>query len=328
MKSSVPSVVYFYEKRKCKKMNENELIDWLLEGDVSIQYQAYRDLLAEERSDLRDRIATEGWGARFLSKQNDKGHWGRKFYQPKWISTHYTLLDLRNLCISPQIPVIKKTIDMLLDEEKGVDGGVNPAVTIPDSDVCVNGMFLSYACYFKADENKLHSLIDFILTQRMEDGGFNCLYNQSGAKHSSLHSTLSLLEGLTEYTANGYRYRFAEIEEAIHIAQDFILKHRLYLSDQTGKIINNKFLRMPYPSRWFYDTLRALDYFRFSGRPFNEKMLPAIDELLKRRKEDNTWLLQAPYPGQRHFDMEEAGKPSRWNTLRAMRVLKHFSIEH
>ena len=116
-------------------MNESEIIDWLLEGDVSIQYQVYRDLL---------------------------------------------------------------------NEEKGIDGGINPAETIPDSDVCVNGMFLSYACYFGAAEVKLHSVIDFILTQRLKDGGFNCLYNQSGAKHSSLHSTLSLLEGLTEYVVNGY----------------------------------------------------------------------------------------------------------------------------
>jgi len=314
--------------KKVQIVNNNKLIQWLLKGDVSIQYQVYRDLLLEDRPDLRDRIATEGWGALFLSKQNDNGHWGRKFYQPKWISTHYTLLDLRNLCISPQNPQIKKTIDMLLIEEKGIDGGINPAETIPDSDVCVNGMFLRYACYFKADEIKIHSIIDFILTQQLNDGGFNCLYNRSVAKHSSLHSTLSLLEGLTEYVVNGYQYHLPEIEKAIERAQKFILNHRLFLSDRTGKIINKKFLRLPYPSRWFYDTLRALDYFRFSGRPFNEKMLPAIDELLKRRKKDNTWLLQAPYPGQRHFDMEEAGKPSRWNTLRALRVLKHFSIIH
>jgi hypothetical protein len=309
-------------------MVSKDIVAWLLKGDVSIQYQVHWDLLAEERPDLRERIATEGWGARFLSRQNENGHWGRKFYQPKWISTHYTLLDLRNLCISPQHPVIKKAIDRLLAEEKSDDGGINPAETIAASDVCVNGMFLSYACYFQVDEQKLKSIIDYIFTQWMDDGGFNCRYNRSGAKHSSLHSTISLLEGITEYRLNGYVYRISELDQVEAKAQEFILQHRLYLSDRTGEIINKKFLKLPFPPRWYYDTLRALDYFRLAGVPFDERMQQAIDELIDKRKKDGTWVLQAHHPGERHFDMEKVGKPSRWNTLRALRVLKHFSIEY
>ncbi|MCB9267760.1 MAG: hypothetical protein H6558_22270 [Lewinellaceae bacterium] len=305
-------------------MDKDVILQWLLQGDVSIQYQVYRDLLHQDRPELRQRIEWEGWGAGFLSKRNENGHWGRGFYQPKWISTHYTLLDLKNLGISPENALIKSSIELILEQEKSEDGGVNPHSMIKESDVCVNGMFLNYASYFGAEEEKLHSVVDFILSQCMPDGGFNCRFNRTGARHSSLHSTLSVLEGILEYQLNGYAYRLPELEAAASSSQAFILLHRLYLSDRTGEVINPNFLRLPYPCRWKYDVLRALDYFRHAGAPWDERMQPAVDVLLKKRRKDGTWPLQAKHPGQVHFDMEQAGKPSRWNTLRALRVLKYM----
>ena len=133
-------------------MTKKEIIKWLLRGDVAIQYQVHKNLLSDDRKDLRDRIAHEGWGKKFLSRQNKNGHWGRSYYQPKWTSTHYVLLDLKNLAINPQNPAILKTIDIVLDEEKGPDGGINTSPTILESDVCLNGMFLNFAAYFKSDE--------------------------------------------------------------------------------------------------------------------------------------------------------------------------------
>jgi hypothetical protein len=259
-----------------------------------------------------------------LAKRQDNGHWGRGFYQPKWISTHYTLLDLKNLGVLPDNVLIRESIALILAQEKSADGGVNPARTIEESDVCVNGMFLNYASYFGAAEEPLHSIVDFILSQRLPEGGFNCRFNRSGARHSSLHSTLSILEGILEYGLNGYTYRQAELEAAASSSRAFILLHRLYLSDRTGEVINPSFLRLPYPCRWKYDILRALDYFRCAHSPWEERMQPAIDVLLKKRRKDGTWPLQAKYPGKVHFDMEQAGKPSRWNTLRALRVLKYM----
>lgn len=305
-------------------MKNNEIITWLLQSDVSIQYQAYKDLLGDDRKDLQKRIATEGWGAKFLSLRKPDGHWGRDFYQPKWISTHYTLLDLRHLWISPNIQTIRETIDLVLETRKSEDGGVNPAREIKESDVCVNGMFLNYACYFGAEEEKLKSIIDYILSQRMKDGGFNCRFNRSGARHSSLHSTISLMEGIFEYIKNGYRYRLDELKEAEATSKEFVLMHQLFISDRTGEIIKKEFLRLPFPSRWKFDILRALDYFQYSGSPYDPRMQPAIDVLLKKRRKDNRWNLQAHHPGQRHFDMEKVGKASRWNTLRALRALKNI----
>lgn len=308
-------------------MIRQEITNWLLRGDVSIQYQVYRDLLSTNREDLRGRIATGGWGAEFLSKRKADGHWGKKYYQPKWTSSHYTLLDLKNLSIVPHHPLIRESVDKIAREEKGPDGGVNPSPNIKESDVCLNGMFLNIASYFMTNEEKLTSVIDFILSQRMPDGGFNCRFNRTGAVHSSLHSTLSVLEGLAEYERSGYTYRMNEIREAEKTGKEFILMHRLFISDRTGEIITRDFLRFPYPSRWRYDILRALDYFRYSETPWDERMKAAMGVLLKKRNNDLTWNMNAHHPGQVHFDMECPGKPSRWNTLRALRVLKHFTNE-
>jgi hypothetical protein len=304
--------------------DEGKLIAWLLEGDISIQYQVHRDLLAIEKPHLRERIAAEGWGAQFLSFRKKEGHWGQRFYQPKWISTHYTILDLKNLNISQNNKAIRQSLSQIIQNLKGPDGGIFPIGTVKKSDVCVNGMFLNYATYFGTEENDLKSIVDFLLSEHMNDGGFNCNSNGTGAVHSSMHTTISVLEGIHEYAKNGYRYRLEELQEAEEKARTFLLKHRLFRSDRTGQIIDKKWLMLSYPSRWKYDILRALDYFQFAGINYDPRLRDALEVLNKKRRKDGKWPVQAKHPGQTHFDMEKTGDPSRWNTLRALRVLKHF----
>jgi len=305
-------------------MNGNKIINWLLEGDVSIQYQVQRDLLDSEQKVLRQRIEKEGWGARFLSRRSENGHWGQGFYQPKWTSTHYTLLDLKYLAISPDNQEIKQTLNLILNDNRGRDGGIVHRSQAVRSDVCLNGMFMNYACYFRVAEKGLESMVDFLISQQMKDGGFNCHSNSCGAVHSSLHTSLSVAEGILEYAQNGYQYRLAELLEAECGCREFMLRHRLFRSDRTGEIIHQKLLMLSYPSRWRYDILRALDYFRIAAVDYDPRMDDAVRILLKKRRNDGTWPLQARHPGQSHFEMEESGNPSRWNTLRALRVLDHF----
>lgn len=303
---------------------EKAVLDWLLYGDVSIQYQVHRDLLNEELPDLQSRIAEEGWGARFLAKRLPNGHWGREFYQPKWTSTHYTLLDLKTIQIPPDHQAALESVEIIAKENKGEDGGINPGKTIKESDVCVNGMFLNYACYFGIDQDHLISIVDFVLEQQLPDGGFNCRYNRQGARHSSMHSTISLLEGIWEYTRNGYDFRLSELEAASEAAREFLLMHRLFKSDRTGDIIHKNFLRLSFPGRWYYDILRALDHFQEAAIEWDDRMSDAIEVLLSKRSANGRWPLQAKIPGKVHFDMEKAGQSSRWNTLRALRVLKQY----
>lgn len=309
-------------------MNNQQIIDWLLEGDVSIQYQVWRDLLGSDKKKLQIRIASEGWGAKILSKRNSDGHWGDRFYQPKWISTHYTLLDLRNLNLPSNNKIVQETIELVLQNNLADDGGIQlgPS-TSQHSDVCVNGMFLNYASYFKTPEKKLYSIIDCILNEIMPDGGFNCRTTRSGAKHSSLHSTISVLEGFVEFQKAGYMYRKEEILSAQKSSIEFILLHQLFLSDRTGQIINKDFLKLTYPCRWKYDILRAMDFFQYAGVEWDSRMKAAIDVLKTKRNNEGTWNMQAAHSGQVHVKMEKTGKPSRWNTLRVLRVMKHFEIE-
>ncbi len=306
-------------------MIDKKTLKWLLDSDVSIQYQVYRDLLKIEKPDLKERISKEGFGKKILSLRLKNGHWGRGFYQPKWTSTHYTLLDLKNLGISNNCKPVKQTIDLILKNNKNEnDGGIHPIGTVKKSDVCINGMALNYLSYFKANPKDLESIVDFILSMQMADGGFNCHLNKKGARHSSVHTTISVLEGIREFSLNNYTYRLDELIEAEKKSREFLLQHRLYKSDKTGEIINKQFLRLSYPSRWKYDILRALDYFRLASVEYDERMSDAIDILLKKRNKKNTWNLQANHSGKIHFEMEKVGKPSKWNTLRALRVLNHF----
>jgi hypothetical protein len=281
-------------------------------------------LLDTNKPNLKNRIEFEGWGKKFLSCRKKDGYWGRGFYQPKWTSSHYTLLDLKNLAISSQNKATKETLQLIFQNEKGPDGGILPIGTIKKSDVCINGMVLNYASYFHTNEESLKSVVDFLLSQQMNDGGFNCQSNRKGAVHSSLHSTLSVLEGIHEYKKNGYGYRLKELEKAASDSHEFILIHKLFRSDRTGEIINPNFLKFYYPSRWYYDILKAMDYFQNATIKYDERMTEALEIIHNKRNADGLWKLAAHHPGQTHFDMEKAGVPSRWNTLRALRVLKYY----
>lgn len=304
---------------------------WLLEGDPAIRYQAARDLLGRDDGRLQRSILREGWGAAYLAARNVDGSWGRGFYQPKWISTHYTLLDLKNMAVprdaQPRgMPSLRDTVEDILARHKAPDGGARTSKGRPESDACVNGMLLNYASYFGAEVTGLRSLVDFLLANRLPDGGFNCEYNRSsGVRHSSLHTTLSVLEGMLEYRRARHTYRLDEVRAAEASAVAFILLHRFFLSDRSGEIIDRKFLRLTWPYRWKYTVLRALDFFRDAGLPYDEHLQPALDYLLHKHTEDGRWKLQSRFSGREHFEMEAVGEPSRWITLIALRVLRRYA---
>ncbi len=313
-----------------KNPDNTPVIEWLLQGDISIQYQVHRDLLNTETKKLdrlQKKIGTEGWGRRFLSLRKDSGHWGSGFYQPKWISTHYTLLDLMSIGLSENNTRAGNSVKMILDRKTGPDGGINyarsPKLKNGDSDTCINGMVLNLGSYFRVPAPRLTKIIDLLLSVQMKDGGWNCEWFH-GAVHSSLHTTISVLEGFLQFRNTGSGYRKEEIAAAEKQAQKLILDHQLYKSDKTGKTIDKKMLMLSFPSRWRYDILRALDYFRAADVPADKNMMPAIDILIGKQRKDGKWPLQQKHPGQVHFDMEKTGEASRWNTLRALRVLNKY----
>ena len=308
-------------------MNENgnkEVLDWLLTGDPSIAFQATRDLMNGGRAKLdrlQQDIGEEGWGSDFMRYRANNGLWGGGYYLPKWVSTHYTLLDLKNLCFPLGNKKVSNSVALVLEAQRGENGGISYGRR--KSDVCVNGMILNFASYFTPADERLKSIVDFLLSVYLEDGGWNCKY-EKGAMHSSLHSTLSVLEGLSEFSRTGNGYRASEISQAKKVGIEFLLVHRLFRSHRTGKVIDPKMLMLTYPPRWRYDILRVLDYLQSANVEYDERMEDALSVIRKKKRKDGAWVLEGKHVGMVHFEMEKTGNPSRWNTLRALRVLRHF----
>jgi hypothetical protein len=320
---------------------EPAVIDWLLEGDPAIRWQTLRDLCAAPHEEIeaeRQKVAWEGWGARLLSHQDLSGTWGGGLYGPKWISTTYTLLSLRQLGLPPENSQAHEGCRLLYERGLYKDGGINYFKSMKTSEACVTGMVLSILSYFRYPVRSLNTIANHLLGRQMADGGWNC-EDFKGATHSSFHTTLSVLEGLEEYR-NWASLRLQEqgegapekLVEAIKTAQmkghEFLLAHRLFRSHRTGEIFDERMLRFPFPPRWRYDILRALDYFR-SWQPVggdnrlakDERLAEAVQVLNKKRLTDGRWNAHAGMSGRLYFEIEKAGQPGRWNTLRGLRVL-------
>jgi hypothetical protein len=299
-----------------------EVLAWLLAGDAAVAYVATRDLLGRDDPALQARIATDGMGAAILATRAANGHWGRGFYQPKWTSSHYTLLLLREIGLSPTNPAARATVELILDTEKADDGGLNPSGRRQPSDACVNGMALGYASWFGAEEDRLSSVVDFLLRERVADGGFNCRHNRPGSQvtHSSVHTTVCVMEGITTYLRSGAGYRRRELEEAYASSAEFLLRHRLFRSESTGRVISPEFTRLHFPARWHYDILRGLDSLAAGRVPRDPRMDEALALIRGRRGADGRWNANRAYPGATHVPDERAGQPSRWVTVIAERV--------
>jgi hypothetical protein len=303
----------------------SDVIAWLCQGDPSIIYQVNRDLYEKEDSllrALRKDVIRNSWAKQLLSMQRADGHWGNGYYQPKWTSTHYTLLILKNLCIESS-DELRNICTRVLNEEKGRDGGMSPTAHRIHSDCCITGMFLNIAAYFGVDEDKLHSLIDYLIAMQFMDGGYNCRHPRYQVHHGSFNTTICVLEGLWEYEDQGYNYRIDEVKGARLAAEEFLLMHHLFLSDNDGRVIDEHFLSMHYPCHWHYDVMRALDYFALTKHPFDPRLNEALNWLLEKGNE-RKYPLSPKYSGFMHIPMEKSGKYSRVNTLRAYRILKQF----
>lgn len=305
---------------------DDQVFGWLMQGDPAIRWQVMRDLL-DQPKDLyeqeRAKVAEIGWGNNLLEHQNDDGNWSKGVYSPKWTSTTYTLLLLRQFGLPTNNPQATRGCERFFFRGLEKDGGINLFASINYSETCINGMILSLLSYFKHPDERIHSIAGYLLNEQMQDGGWNCR-RRLGDTHSSFHTTISVLEGLGDYIET-FPARVNSITAARDRAHQFLFKHKLYQSHRTGKPADPAMTRMAFPTRWRYDFLRGLDYLQSIQVTPNEDMLPAIQLLLHKRDRGGTWTLNKPMSGKVYFDMEETGQPSRWNTLRALRVLKWWN---
>ena len=310
-------------RRTSSRTPNVEVVPWLLDGDPAVRWQAMRDLDGASTRAIaaeRRRVGREGWGRALLAKQDREGTWGGGLYTPKWTSTTYTMLLLRDLGLPSDDGNAKRACALLLDRGLQQDGGIQYGGRKGTSETCITGMVLSILGHFQYDDARIDAIAEHLFQQQMPDGGWNCR-RPRGATHSSVNTTISVLEGLRLYERFGGK-RSQAARAAQRRGREFLLAHRLFRSHRTGAVINPVFLRLSFPPRWHYDILRALDYFQSAGAPRDERLSEAIGVLCTKRRDDGRWSLENDYRGKTYFNMERVGKPSRWNTLRALRVLR------
>jgi hypothetical protein len=307
--------------------------DWLLDSDPSIRWQVLRDLVdapPEVVSAERARVAMEGWGDRLLALQGEDGQWAggacfpeRSIYQSvrnegqPWISTLPVLQLLCDFGVDPRSDRVHRAVAIVRDgcrwEHAGepfFSGEVEP---------CIDGRTVALGTYFDQD---VEGIVARLLGEQLEDGGWNC-EAENGSVRSSFDTTINVLEGLVAHErATGGS---AESIAARRRGEAYLLERKLFRRKTTGKVVNPAYLQFSFPTRWHYDVLRALEYFREAGDPPDPRVDEAIELLRSKQQSDGTWLLENTHPGKVHFALEEGdGRPSRWNTLRASRVLRWY----
>ena len=302
---------------------------WLLEGDPAVRWQVLGDLLDapdEIVTAERGRVGTTGWGARLLDLQDPEGTWAHALYSPKWTSTTYTLLLLRQLGLPPDDQRARTGCEVLLDGARSFGGGLNLAKTVREPETCITAMVVCLTATFGTVDGRVEAALSWLLDQQLEDGGWNCETIRSGSRHGSFHTTIQTLEALQAWTLGSGPD--ATIEEAASRGREFFAVHRMYRSHRTGEVVDPGLTRMVFPPGWHHDLLRGLDHFQAAGAPTDPRLGDAVAMLRSKRRSDGTWTTNAPYPGRYWFRLEQARQPSRINTLRALRVLRWWNRPH
>jgi len=300
------------------------LLKWLLDSDPGIRSQTMRDLTDEEPAAIateRARIATEGWGAKLLALQSPAGHWGGPDDRG-WLVTLYTLVVLMDLGLDPTTKQARKMIDRV-DKRLVFKPLNNRPFLHCETEPCINGRILALGAYFKEPND---ALARQLLSEQLEDGGWNCEAVEPSAKRplsrrSSFHTTICVLEGLLAYERAGRKS--AAVSKARRGAEDYLLERRMFRSLRTGDVIDERWLRFSFPTFWHYDVLRGLDYLRNAAVKPDSRVSEAIEVVIKRRHQNGRWPLSLVHREHIPLEMETAvGSASRWNTLRALRVLR------
>jgi hypothetical protein len=308
---------------------DRSVLAWLLDSDPSIRWQVMRDLIdapAEEVAAERARVATEGVGARLLALQGSDGRWGGAAWNRGWNSTMHVLMLLRDLGLDPVSDRARRAVGLVRDGVTWRGCGPQECEDNPffagEVEPCINGQVGAVGAYFGQD---VRGIIDRLLAEQLPDGGWNC-EAANGSTRSSFNTTICVLEALLEYerAVGG----IPEVISARLRGQEYLLERRLFRRRSTGEVIerdrkgDGAWTRFAFPTWWHYDVLRGLEYLRRAGVAPDERVAEAIDLVASKRDGDGRWSLDTQYPGKMPVETDEGeGRPSRWNTLRALRAL-------
>jgi hypothetical protein len=315
------------------------VIDWLLDSDPSVRWQVMRDLLGVSESEWRPeraKVETDGWGARLLSYEDEDGQWAGGAFAPSdfdfsepqevgqpWTATTFSLSQLREFGLDPSSDRAKRAVELIGANSRWEHDG--QPYWEGEVEECINGRVVADGAYFGVD---VSPVVDRLVSERLDDGGWNC-ERANGSVRSSFATTINVLEGLLEYERS--TGGTSESRDARKSGEEFLLQRKLFRRLSTGEPADEQYLSFLHPNRWHYDVLRALDYFRSAGALTSAAADPrlgeAVDHVRSRRREDGTWSLDWILCGRVWFDVDDGvGMPSRWVTLRAMRVLTWWGV--
>ncbi|MFT4039850.1 MAG: hypothetical protein QM692_16855 [Thermomicrobiales bacterium] len=306
------------------------IIDWLLEGDPAVRWQTLRDLTyatADEVAAERARVATEGAGAAVLAQQGADGTWGGLAWNHGWDSTMHALYLLWLLGLDPASPQAQEAIARVRKQVTWRGSGPEECDDNPyfvgEIEPCINGQVATGGAYFGQD---VSGLIARLVSEQLADGGWNC-EAERGSTRGSFNTTICVLEALLAWEQAGHAT--AEVTAARQRGEEYLLARHLLRRLSTGERITHDrhhgtdWTQFAFPAWWSYDALRALEYFRSTGAPPDPRVAEAIELVASKRQPDGRWLLDVAHDGTMLVPLgETVGEPSRWNTLRALRVLR------
>lgn len=312
------------------RVRSMSVLDWLMDSDPSVRWQVMRDLTdapAQEIAAERARIATEGAGALLLALQDDGGSWGDVAWNSGWDSTMHVLTLLREMGLDPSSDGARRAVDLVRDRVTWDGCGPPECHANPffmgEVEPCINAQVAASGAYFGQD---VQGLINRLLGEQLEDGGWNCVFESPRA---SFNTTIAVLEALLEHErATGGS---PEVSRARRRGDEYLLERRLFHRKSTGEVVEQDrkrgawFTRFAYPTWWHYDVLRALDYLRHAGVAPDQRVAEAIALVESKRDADGRWPLEVVHPGRMLIEIDDGeGLPSRWNTLRGLRVLRWY----
>ncbi len=352
-----------YQRRTAPMARDDPVVCWLLKGDPAIRWQVLRDLLDAPDSEVaaeRERVEHEGWGARLLALRSSDGLWadgacfpgtaawaadtaralaagespppwpspepgpagvsaeesGPEPGQP-WTATYPVLLDLCELGVRPDSPVMQETARLVARNCRWEYDGL--PFFAGEVDCCINAGTIRIGTYLSVD---VEPVVRRLLDDQMPDGGWNC-WAETRPAPSSFASTLDVIDALLRWERR--TGGFEQVREARRNGEEYLLRRHLVRSLRTGEVVDPQWELFSYPPRWHYDLLKSTAYFARRGGSPDPRLGEAIERVRTRRAPDGRWLLENTHPGAVHFRFEAPdGAPSRWNTLRALRVLRWY----
>ncbi|MDH5481267.1 MAG: nitrogen fixation protein NifH [Candidatus Bathyarchaeota archaeon] len=342
------------------KLLEKSPLDWLLdEANPSVRCFTLRDVLGMEEydsqvKDAKREIPKSTVVQKILQKQNREGYWQEPSepYHPKYKSSYWQIMTLSQLGIDKTDKRVGKACEYIfqfqlkeggfsshtqLTASKEYDWLLKKGKKLSPRDEFVQSIMFEhqYSCLTGnmvaalirmgyANDQRVAKALEWLLEIQNSDGGWLCPYWRAHVrdKHGCFHGTICPLEAFSEVPNKNLTKK---MKQTIERGAEFLLMHRLFKADHHNyKVINKSWLQLSFPWFYGYNILRGLDVLTKLGYIKDERLNDAVEILFQKRQKDGTWILENAPIGRMQTNIEAKGKPSKWITLIAMRVLKRL----